>query len=641
MDINIKKVLHITLLLTFSGCSYSDNKVSESPFDLMREGYATMAFLSSVDSKILSGSDIKSFSKELEKINFVKVTKGKILIGNDSSTKAANYHYYINPNSSESISIQQTNEQHKLSENWKNIRSLIGMYSGIRNDNGLYYLKLTSGYKASLSATFRTTNHIINIRSELSYELDGINSMSIEQKAEFVEANNKLNNILEILTKYLVTQSELIYKPLYGRVLTSEERLYGFISFWSEVKYNFAFFDQVPELNWDELLIEYLPKIKEDQSNQQYYKLMQRICAKLKDGHTNIYLPFELKMEIAKPPLEFRSIGEKIYIINADKSLEGVVPLGSSLIAVDGFPVWEYLEEKIYPFISSSTDHIKRRIACARILEGDINTGVSIEFESPAGEKKKMELERSNGSISWIRSSPQRKLLEYKRLNDSISYISINRFNTSKIVDEFKTYVDSIRNTSYLILDLRKNGGGNSSYGYEILKYFTKEPFLTSKWKTREHKAAFKAWGSSINKKKNDLSEWEREAKLTFDGDYWFTAAPDTIQPSSNNYIDIPCVILIGNETASAAEDFLVAAESIPFGVTIGDKTYGSTGQPLHLRLPGGGSARICTKRDTYPDGREFVGYGVIPDYFVKESLEDILNNRDAVLDFALGYFDR
>jgi C-terminal processing protease CtpA/Prc len=368
---------------------------------------------------------------------------------------------------------------------------------------------------------------------------------------------------------------------------------------------------------------------------------LQEICATLKDGHTNIYFPTELIMEIAKPPLEFRWVDKNIYITNADKSLEGMVTLGSSLMSVDGIPVNEYLERKIFPFVSSSTEHIKRSISCSRILEGDINKGVSIVVMTPTGELKEMELERSHGSINWIRSSPPRKILEYKRLKDSISYVSLNRFNTNKIVSEFITYVDSIKNTSYLILDLRMNGGGNSSNGYEILKYFAEKPFITSKWGTREHKAAYKAWGSSINKMKNELSEWEREAKLTFEDDYWHIAAPDTIQANSNDYIDIPCVILVGNETASAAEDFLVAAESIPFGVTIGDYTYGSTGQPLHLRLPGGGSARICTKRDTYPDGREFVGYGVIPDYVVKESLEDILNNRDVVLDFALDYFDR
>jgi C-terminal processing protease CtpA/Prc len=30
--------------------------------------------------------------------------------------------------------------------------------------------------------------------------------------------------------------------------------------------------------------------------------------------------------------------------------------------------------------------------------------------------------------------------------------------------------------------------------------------------------------------------------------------------------------------------------------------------------LPGGGGAAICTKWDSFPDGREFVGVGINPD---------------------------
>jgi hypothetical protein len=33
--------------------------------------------------------------------------------------------------------------------------------------------------------------------------------------------------------------------------------------------------------------------------------------------------------------------------------------------------------------------------------------------------------------------------------------------------------------------------------------------------------------------------------------------------------------------------------------------------------LPGGGGARVCSKRDTYPDGGEFAGIGIQPDVVV------------------------
>ena len=70
----------------------------------------------------------------------------------------------------------------------------------------------------------------------------------------------------------------------------------------------------------------------------------------------------------------------------------------------------------------------------------------------------------------------------------------------------------------------------------------------------------------------------------------------------------------------------------------MGENSFGSTGQPFIFDLPGGGSARVCTKKDTYPDGREFVGYGVKPDIEVKSTLNDYIQKKDPVLDRALLY---
>lgn len=81
----------------------------------------------------------------------------------------------------------------------------------------------------------------------------------------------------------------------------------------------------------------------------------------------------------------------------------------------------------------------------------------------------------------------------------------------------------------------------------------------------------------------------------------------------------------------------IIAAESISLGYTVGDFTYGSTGQPLEIRLPGGGSGRICTKKDSYPDGKEFVGYGIKPDVILRESISDHILGKDVVLETALN----
>ena len=46
--------------------------------------------------------------------------------------------------------------------------------------------------------------------------------------------------------------------------------------------------------------------------------------------------------------------------------------------------------------------------------------------------------------------------------------------------------------------------------------------------------------------------------------------------------------------------------------------------------------ATVCSKRDTYPDGTEFVGVGVAPDREVAMTVADLRAGRDPVLEAAL-----
>jgi C-terminal processing protease CtpA/Prc len=73
-------------------------------------------------------------------------------------------------------------------------------------------------------------------------------------------------------------------------------------------------------------------------------------------------------------------------------------------------------------------------------------------------------------------------------------------------------------------------------------------------------------------------------------------------------------------------------------GTIVGEPTGGSTGQPLMFKLPGGGAARVCTKRDTYPDGKDFVGVGVQPQVLVRPTIADFRAGRDTVLEAALDF---
>jgi C-terminal processing protease CtpA/Prc len=396
--------------------------------------------------------------------------------------------------------------------------------------------------------------------------------------------------------------------------LTEMQRVEGFVRLWSEVKYNFVFFDRVPGLDWDSVLARYLPVVQKDQSDYEYYRALQRCLAQLKDGHTNIVGNWPSYV-VARPPLEIRPVEGKAIIVSV--SSESATPTsaelapGMEITQVDGRSVNDVLETDFFPYISASTPQWRNCVAYPQLLDGPKDSKVSVQVVGPEGRLRIVTLMRDTEVGS---NGPPSAPVEYRQLPEKISYVVINSFESDRVVQEFEKIFDAIRNSDGLIIDVRANTGGNGSYAYAVIAHLTDKPLKGSIWKTRQYMPAFRALG-------------EKEK--------WYEGACDIVSPFLEGKKPFlgPVVVLVGPGTFSAAEDFLIPLHSSGRATLVGEPTAGSTGQPLVIKLPGRRHARVCTKWDTYSDGREFVGVGVLPDVEVHSTQEDIRKGRDAVLE--------
>jgi carboxyl-terminal processing protease len=66
--------------------------------------------------------------------------------------------------------------------------------------------------------------------------------------------------------------------------------------------------------------------------------------------------------------------------------------------------------------------------------------------------------------------------------------------------------------------------------------------------------------------------------------------------------------------------------------VIIGEPAWGSTGQPLVTDFRNGMSLSVSTKRESFPDGSQFEGIGIIPDTEVHPTADDLRTGTDPVL---------
>jgi C-terminal processing protease CtpA/Prc len=424
--------------------------------------------------------------------------------------------------------------------------------------------------------------------------------------------------------------------------LSDAEKIYGLSVFWKEASYNFAYFDKT-RINWDSAYQAYIPLVLGTKSTFAYYRVLQKFSALLKDGHTDIQMPF-LSKGSTNTQVHFDYLEDKVIVSNVILEDSALVPFGAEVIEINGAPIGEYLESKAFPYISSSTNHWRNKRAMNLIYPtGDTSKSIKLKLKTPEGNilYYTTKLTTKNKKMAYDNRLP--KFMTYKEFPGQIAYVNLYTFQDTSAISRFKKYLPELYKAKGIILDLRNNGGGNSDVGVEILKYFTRQKKIkSSAGKTRDHIASFKAWGKYFDLKDTLTDPLRKDiiikSYLVTNSNYWYYIPPDIFQNNITvKKIEAPLIILIGNETASAAEDFLVALDDIKGrATTVGEKTEGSTGQPLYFDLPGGGKGRVCTLRETYPDGREFVGIGIHPEVEVKRTVADLLKGKDAALEKAL-----
>ncbi len=403
--------------------------------------------------------------------------------------------------------------------------------------------------------------------------------------------------------------------------LSAEEKAAGLSKLWSEVKYNFAFFDRVPDVDWDSLYVANLSRVRQTKSTLEYYRVLQEMTARLRDGHTGVNLPHELYDETTyRPAIRTRLIEDRVLIVEVGTGGKAIpderIRPGLEITRIDGVPVREYAARRILPYVRASTPQARDVWAYDYdLLVGRKNENVELELRDDRGLTHTVRLSRTEPTMVRPPSDPEVRLLA-----GGIAHVALKSFGDPNLVAGLDSLFGDLEKTEALVLDLRDNGGGNSSVGYALLGHLTDHPFSIVPCTSRDYRPIRRALGFK--------DEWREEDPIN-----WPVSASGCYRK--------PVVVLVGPRTGSAAEDFCVTFRALQRGPLIGELTAGSTGQPLVFGLPGGGNATVCTAHCTSPDGVEFVGVGIRPDVEVRPGMKDVVAGRDVVLEAAVDYLRR
>ncbi|MDE6578086.1 MAG: peptidase S41 [Muribaculaceae bacterium] len=351
------------------------------------------------------------------------------------------------------------------------------------------------------------------------------------------------------------------------------------------VRDNYSLYE-AKHLNIDSLCDSFSARVGHISTSKEYGELLQEFFASLKVGHSFVYLK---EYSAGTFPVY---INDSVFINSPNEIMtEAGLKNKDRVIAVNGEPITRWMDRN-EKYVSASTPLNRRLYTAANIFRSLSDTvrdytvcrgNDTILVKLPLLTKDKFpsaEIVKTSGKV----------------LNDSIGYIVINTMMDG-VLESFSADFNKVRNLPYLIVDIRNNEGGNSGNGRELCKYFihSEQPHC-------------------IDNK--------------------------VMTPSDNAYHG-KVVLLISPITFSAAESFAIDMKESGNVILIGEPTAGDTGNhPKTFKTSNGICFRIPTAGPSVsPKGVPLEGVGVIPDYYVTQTVYDYFNDKDTQLDFAIDFF--
>ncbi|WP_316812349.1 S41 family peptidase [Pedobacter heparinus] len=403
-----------------------------------------------------------------------------------------------------------------------------------------------------------------------------------------------------------------------------------------------------------------------------FYKVVLKMIANVHDGHTSAQAFNELGSIIGNQkwlPFQILAKDERIFIVNNLSTLQ--IPEGSEILAID-----DHLSNQILAEISShfSFDGISSS-PTLHSLGTSYFTLFGKIYPQLFREKLSYNLSYRDYKTKQILNvqvepiSKQNYLaVKAKRYPSSIpstdafnfevnkqgdyAVLKIDRFFKDTFSEAENTFPDfykkcfkeiSANKIKNIIIDLRDNSGGKIGNASYLLQYFIDKSIVPAKEKTTlvNDESFFKATGSKVelDDRYNPVIQKDGTFKLTNSD-----ALPElmTFNPIEENYFRGKLVVLINGGTVSAGAVAAGLFKQHTPAILVGSETGGYAGisNGVEKRSVRGDHTETAISiplvHGIYSVNETIQKRGAIPDYQVSNSVQDMLENRDAVLEFVV-----
>jgi C-terminal processing protease CtpA/Prc len=335
---------------------------------------------------------------------------------------------------------------------------------------------------------------------------------------------------------------------------------------------------------------------------------MEDMLAELENGHTDLLIEQEHGLPWVSVTLIEGQAVIRWVASGSDADSQGVVP-GTIIRTVDGETVEAALARARPSRIAAVSPQTRVDQAYYYLLLGLPGTNVELEVDDGVRPLRRIVLRRDtvfpNGLELYEEST-----LYAETQPDGILSVYLDGFEGYDILGQLDEILIDYPDEAGLIIDLRRNGGGDPDVADCFLGRF---------------------WGeaSTIGKHCQRVSEEE--------GKHEGNKCDDIVVHPIDSAHAGPLAVLIDRSSFSAAE--IVASALCQSGRArcFGRPTAGETDYAIQAEVPGG----ICgvSVAEFIPaDGRSLLGIGVQPHHSVAWTIDDVRNERDPDLEAALAW---
>ena len=388
--------------------------------------------------------------------------------------------------------------------------------------------------------------------------------------------------------------------------LSPRERKEVFERVWKEIR-NRYYDPSFNGVDWNEVRVRYAPLVESTKTDQEFYSLMSQMTSELHDAHTRFSSPEQWKnfrrQQGVTVGFTVEDVDGKTVVTSVTPGTQaahaGIEP-GMVVLRVDDIPVAERIAEIQKRRLPSSSERATRWFIYNRVFAGPADTPVKVALQRADGSTLEANIRRQIYS-----AAPG--VTTHLLLSGNV-YIRFDGFQ-HPVAKEFREALKRFRDAPGLIVDLRRNGGGDLSVLLPIASYFFGKKTLFAKDSTRSGKP---------------LSSYVGLFKLPLE---LYVGRP------SDQIYSGPVVILVNAHSASSSEVFAAGMQDTQRAKIFGSQSCGCVlGIAKPRVMKGGGVLEMSEVLWFSPKGRKLEGTGIIPDQIVVPTMFDLQRGRDAVL---------